>query len=248
MLGIVGAMKEEVSALAQALSVPTTTKVAGREFLAGNLFGQPAVVVESRWGKVSAATTATHLISTFKVDAVVFTGVAGAVSPSLRIGDIVVARDLYQHDLDASPLFKPMEIPGLGIVAVKSDEELSQWLHAACQRFVQSWIREDVAAGARKAFGIEVPQVLMGDIATGDQFFSNAADVARLRERVPTAACVEMEGAAVAQVCHEHNVPFGMVRTISDNADHTAAPDFSRFLTSIAARYALGIMRSFIQG
>src|SRR5688572_26729915 len=122
MLGIIGAMNEEVAALAQALSVPNARTIAGRKFLSGNLFGQPAVIVESRWGKVAAATTATHLMGTFKVDAIVFTGVAGAVNPALRIGDIVIARDLYQHDLDASPLFAPMEIPNLGVSAIRADD------------------------------------------------------------------------------------------------------------------------------
>src|SRR6188768_2891656 len=138
MLGIMGAMNEEVSALAQALSVPNARTIAGRKFLSGNLFGQPAVLVESRWGKVAAATTATHLIATFKVDAVVFTGVAGAVDPTVRVGDVVVARDLYQHDLDASPLFAPMEIPQLGLRCIRADDEMAEWLIAASQRFAQA--------------------------------------------------------------------------------------------------------------
>lgn len=248
MLGIMGAMNEEVSALVQTLSLPIARTIAGRKFLSGNLFGQPAVVVESRWGKVAAATTATHLISTFQVDAVVFTGVAGAVDPTLRVGDIVVARNLYQHDLDASPLFQPLEIPGLGLRCIPADGELSTWLVAAANRFVHSWIREDVAAGARAAFGIDTPRIISGDVATGDRFFSEEADVSALRARIPTASCVEMEGAAVAQVCYEHNVPFGVVRTISDTADHSAGADFTRFLENVAGRYTLGLMRSFILG
>lgn len=248
MLGIMGAMNEEVEALTQALSVPNARTIAGRKFLSGNLFGQPAVLVESRWGKVSAATTATHLIATFKVDAVVFTGVAGAVDPSLRVGDIVVARDLYQHDLDASPIFAPMEVPHLGRKAISVDSEMAEWLQSASQRFVQSALREDVAAGAREAFGIETPRVVHGDVATGDRFLSSAEAVTELRTRIPTAACVEMEGAAVAQVCFEHGVPFGVVRTISDTANHTAGADFTRFIQRVAGRYTLGIMRSFILG
>jgi adenosylhomocysteine nucleosidase len=248
MLGIMGAMNEEVSALAQALSVPNARTIAGRRFLSGNLFGQPAVLVESRWGKVAAATTATHLIATFQVDAVVFTGVAGAVDPTVRVGDVVVARDLYQHDLDASPLFAPMEIPQLGLRCIRADDEMAEWLIAASQRFAQAGLREDVAAGVRDAFGIETPRVILGDVATGDRFLSSADAVAQVRARIPTAACVEMEGAAVAQVCFEHGVPFGVVRTISDSADHKAGVDFSRFLQRVAGRYTLGILRSFILG
>lgn len=248
MLGIMGAMTEEVAALAQALSVPMEKKIAGRRFLSGNLFGQPAVIVESRWGKVAAATTATHLISTFKVDALLFTGVAGALDPNLRVGDIVVARDLYQHDLDASPLFAPMEIPQLGLRAIRADDEMAEWLLAAAQRFVQAWLREDVASGAREMFSIQTPNVVHADVATGDRFISSAHAAAEIRTRIPTAACVEMEGAAVAQVCHEHGVPFGMVRTISDNADHSAGVDFTKFLERVAGRYSLGLVRTFIQG
>jgi adenosylhomocysteine nucleosidase len=248
MLGIMGAMTEEVSALASALSVPTERTIAGRRFLCGNLFGQPAVVVESRWGKVAAATTATHLISTFKVDAVVFTGVAGALDPELRVGDIVVARDLYQHDLDASPLFAPMEIPQLGLRCIRADVEVAEWLMEAARRFVMSGLREDVASGAREAFGIENPRVVYADIATGDRFLTSAAEAEQVRARIPGVACVEMEGAAVAQVCHEHGVAFGVVRTISDNADHTADVDFTKFLQRVAGRYSLGLMRAFVQG
>jgi adenosylhomocysteine nucleosidase len=248
MLGIMGAMNEEVAALLSALSVPTTRTIARRKFMSGNLFGQPAVVVESRWGKVAAATTATHLIGTFKVDAIVFTGVAGAVDPSLRVGDIVVGRELFQHDMDASPLFQPMVIPQLGMAALPADEELTSWLLAAARRFVQTTFREDVAAGARDSFGIQTPRVVSGDVATGDRFFSSAGAIAELRARLPSAACVEMEGAAVAQVCFEHGVPFGIVRTISDNADHTAGIDFNRFVESVAGQYTLGLMRSFILG
>lgn len=248
MLGIMGAMNEEVAALAQALSVPISRTIAGRKFLSGNLFGQPAVVVESRWGKVAAATTATHLITTFKVDAIVFTGVAGGVDPELRIGDLVIGRDLYQHDMDASPLFAPMEIPQLGMRAIRADDEMAEWLMAAAQRFVQSGLREDVAAGSREVFNIQTPQVVHADIATGDRFFSSAGAISELRSRIPTASCVEMEGAAVGQVCFEHGVPFGIIRTISDTADHNAQIDFSRFLQRIAGRYTLGIMRSFILG
>ena len=248
MLGIMGAMHEEVAALAQALSVPISTTIASRKFLSGNLFGQPSVVVDSRWGKVAAATTATHLITTFKVDAIVFTGVAGAVDPTLQVGDIVVARNLYQHDLDASPLFKPLEIPSLGVSAIAADKELSQWLVSAANRFVHTWMRDDVASGARAAFGIQTPRIISGDVVTGDRFIDSAEEVAALRARVPSAACVEMEGAAVAQVCYEHNVPFGVVRTISDTADHTAGADFRRFVENVAGRYTLGLMRSFILG
>src|SRR5690606_5889902 len=98
---------------------------------------------------------------------------------------------------DASPLFEPMVIPQLGVAGIRADEELASWLLAAAGRFVQTTFRDDVASGARDSFGIQTPRVLSGDVATGDRFFSSAGAIAELRARLPSAACVEMEGAAV---------------------------------------------------
>lgn len=241
-----GAMPEEVSSIVAVMDSVVARPVAGRVFRLGRLRGSDAVVVESRWGKVAAATTATHLISTFGVSHIVFTGVAGAIDPALRIGDIVVARDLYQHDLDASPIFPPMQIPLLGVTALRADPELSRRLAGAAEAFVTDAFDRAVPAAARAEFGIAAPRVVVGDVATGDRFFSSAAAASDLRRRLPTALCVEMEGAAVAQVCHEHGVPFALVRTISDAADHAAHLDFPRFLGAIAGAYAVGIMERFV--
>ncbi len=241
-----GAMPEEVSSIVAAMGAVTARTVAGRAFRLGRLRGYDAVVVESRWGKVAAATTATHLISTFGVSHIVFTGVAGAIDPALRIGDIVVARDLYQHDLDASPIFPPMQIPLLGVTALRADPELSRRLAAAAAAFVADGLNRAIPAAARAEFGITVPRIAVGDVATGDRFFSSAGAAADLRRRLPSALCVEMEGAAVAQVCHEHGVPFAVVRTISDAADHAAHIDFPRFLGAIAGAYAIGVVDRFL--
>lgn len=248
MLGIMGAVQDEIAPLLAALTGASSTSVAGRTFHTGNLFGQPVVIVQARLGKIAAAITATHLISTFRVDAVIFVGVAGAVDPSLRVGDVVVANGLYQHDMDASPLFPPLQVPLLGISAIPADPQLSPWLVAAAERYLLGPFRQEVTAEELRAFDIRDPRVIQGDVATGDRFFASADSVAELHARIPSALCVEMEGAAVAQACHEHGVPAGIVRTISDTAGHTAALDFQRFTRAIAGRYALGILRAFILG
>jgi adenosylhomocysteine nucleosidase len=248
MLGIMGALHDEIAPLLGALTGASATEIAGRTFHTGNLYGQPAVVVEARLGKVAAAITATHLVATFRVDAVIFTGVAGGVDPSLRVGDVVVARRLFQHDMDASPLYPPLEIPLLGLAGIPADPHLAPWLAQAASRYLLGALRQDVTPAELDAFGIREPRVVEGDVATGDRFFASPGAIAELRTRVPDAVCVEMEGAAVAQVCHEHGVPAGIVRTISDTADHAAAVDFARFTRAIAGRYSRGIVRAFILG
>lgn len=243
MIGIMGAMPEEVAAIVEHLTDVRERTVASRLFRSGVLFGHPVTVVESRWGKVAAAITATHLLSTFEVDGIIFTGVAGAIDPELRVGDIVVGRNLYQHDMDASPFFPPMEIPGLGLRAIPADADLSGWVLGSARQFVEHDLGAAIEPGARAEFHLEHPRVIAGDIATGDRFVASVEEVGRLRAAIPGVACVEMEGAAAAQVCIEHGAPFAAVRVISDRADHAAPVDFPTFLRAIAGRYALGIMK-----
>jgi len=247
-IAIMAAMHEEIAALFPHVERAREHVAGKRVYLRGSLFGREVIVVHARWGKVAAAATAAHAIGALGAREVVFTGVAGAVDRSLRIGDVVVARDLYQHDLDASPIFPPLHIPLLDAAAIAASEGLSGRLLAAARAYVAEDLRADVPAGVMREFGITSPRVVHGDIASGDQFFSSAEQLAQLRRRVPTAAAVEMEGAAVAQVCHEHGVEFAVVRTISDAADEDAPRDFPRFLTRVASHYSLGIIRRLLEG
>ena len=180
------------------------------------------------------------------VDALLFTGVAGGVDPALRVGDVVVGTRFTQHDMDARPLFKRHEIPLLGAAGLGADDALAARLQAASERFVAR-LDEHIDAGTRQVFGLERPRVVSGEIASGDRFFASQTDVVELRERLPAVCCVEMEGAAVAQVCHEHGVPFAVVRTISDAADAHAPVDFVRFLHSVASVYSRGILAEFFR-
>lgn len=229
MLGILAAMPEEIEALIGALDhteEPRRVERVGlRDYHFGRLHGAECVLVYSRIGKVAAASTATQLIDRFKVSDVLFTGLAGGVAPHVRRGDIVVGTELIQHDLDASPLFSRFEVPLLGVSHFKTDPRRTHQLLEAARRF----------ASSRNA------SVHTGLIASGDQFFSSHEAVLRLRDELPNALCVEMEGAAVAQICHEHGVPFSIVRTISDSADDSATGDFSEFLANVAGPYAAGI-------
>ena len=111
MIAIMSAMQEEVQALLQNLKNIAPVTKGMRTYYKGILFNKPVVIVFSRWGKVAASATATQLINDFKVDEIIFTGVAGAISPTLNIGDIVIGDKLYQHDMDASPLYQKFEIP-----------------------------------------------------------------------------------------------------------------------------------------
>jgi adenosylhomocysteine nucleosidase len=244
-IGIMSALAQEADLIAHRLKREQEHVHSGRTYFTGELAGRRLVLVYSRVGKVAAAATTQHLIDVHRVGQIIFTGVAGALDPRLRVGDVVVAERLWQHDLDASPIFPPLEIPLLGVRSIPADAELSHRLVSAAQACVRedfAPVRPDAHAGAP----IQPPRVVRGDIASGDRFVSSADQRADVRRRVPSAACVEMEGAAVAQVCLEQGIPFGVVRVISDSADGQAATDFSEFIREKASRYGLGIVERFL--
>lgn len=245
-IGIMGAMTEEIAGLVEAMgSKREQVEVGRRTYHVGELFGHEVVVVFSRWGKVAAATTAAELLARHGVGRILFTGVAGAASPALRVGDVVVGRTLYQHDMDGSPLFPRHEIPLLGVTGFETDAPARRDAVVATERYFAR--REFEEDGARE-FGITAPKVLEGAIASGDKFFAAREELDELRRRLPDVACVEMEGAAVAQVCHEYGVPLTVIRTISDAADEGAPVDFPRFVRLVASRYSLGIVRALLAG
>ena len=247
MLAIISAMPDEIAAIVESLAEVTSQTLGHRQYHAGNFEETPVVVVFSGWGKVAAAATTTQLIASYDVTDIVFTGVAGAVRHGLSIGDVVVGSELVQHDLDASPIFPRYEVPLLGKARLPTDAELRARLHAAALEFVRQDLAVAVPQSSRDWFRISAPQVVEGVIASGDQFIDSAEEIAALRRRLPDVACVEMEGAAVAQVCDEYSMPFAIVRTISDAADESAPHDFPRFSREISGRYSLGILARFVQ-
>jgi adenosylhomocysteine nucleosidase len=187
------------------------------------------VAVLSRIGKVAAATTATVLIERFGVQRIVFTGVAGGLGAGVKVGDIVVADGFLQHDLDASPIFPKYEVPLYGTSRFATDTALSAQLVQAARR--------------------AVPQATVhrGLVVSGDRFVCTTEESSALQSALPEALAVEMEGAAVAQVCHDYGVPFGAVRTISDRADDAAHGDFTRFIQEVASRYSAAIVGAFLK-
>ncbi|HEY4181655.1 MAG TPA: 5'-methylthioadenosine/adenosylhomocysteine nucleosidase [Kofleriaceae bacterium] len=224
MLGIIAAMDDELAAIVADVSAHEVVEVGGRKFYRGTYAGEAVVCVVSRIGKVAAATTAAILVERFAPRALVMTGLAGALDPRLAVGDVVIADALVQHDLDARPLFPRYEVPGTGLARFATDAALSDRIARAA-----------LAGDARMFRGL---------VATGDQFFGDAERTAELRARLPDALCVEMEGAAIAQVAHDHGVPFALARTISDTASHTAHVDFAAFLATRCAPYARALLNA----
>jgi adenosylhomocysteine nucleosidase len=230
-LGIISALAEEQEGLIDAMQDAVTVTHGMREYTTGTLWNIDTVAVLSRIGKVAGAMTAAMLVEKFGVTHIVFTGVAGSADRAVRVGDVVVAEALIQHDMDASPLFPRFEVPLTGLTRLPSDLALSTQLAGAARRFLEN-----------EPEGIKLHR---GTIGSGDQFINDSVRIATLKERLPDLLAVEMEGAAVAQVCFELNIPFAVIRTISDNANEDAATDFMHFVKTVASRYAFGILHEF---
>jgi adenosylhomocysteine nucleosidase len=167
---------------------------------------------------------------------VLFTGVAGGLRAGVGVGDVVVADALLQHDLDASPLFPRWEVPLTGRSRFATDPALTQRLTQAADRVLAA------PHPARAAFGLRAAQRHVGLVVSGDRFVSSAAESSRLRADLPDALAVEMEGAALAQVCADFDCPLGVLRTVSDRADDSAHVDFPRFLREVAAECSRDIV------
>lgn len=223
-LGIISALAEEQHGLIEAMESPATRLHGMREYTVGKLWEIDAVCVLSRIGKVAAAMTAAILVEKFEVTHIIFTGVAGSGDKTVQVGDVVVAEALIQHDFDASPLFPRFEIPLTGLTRFASDRALTERLVLAAQK---------------------TARVHRGLIASGDQFIGKKSQIIALKAALPELLAVEMEGAAVAQVCFELGIPFAVIRTISDNANDDAAVDFMRFVKTVASRYAYDIIENF---
>lgn len=235
-------MQEEIQALLYKLENVTISEKGMRKYYKGTLFNKEVVLVFSRWGKVASAITTTQLINDFDISEIIFTGVAGGIKDDLNIGDIVIGKHLYQHDLNASPFYEKLEIPILKKKFLNTVD--STKLLSATNSFLNSYnsfVNEEDA----QLFDITTPKVVFGDIASGDQFISSLKKIKKLNKLVPTATCVEMEGASVAQVCFEYEMPFSIIRIISDKANDNADIDFPKFANSIASNYALGILKNY---
>jgi adenosylhomocysteine nucleosidase len=199
------------------------------------------VVAFSKWGKVAATITATLLIQEFAVTDLIFIGTAGALADGLKVGDIVISKRLVQHDLDARPMLSRFEIPLINRTYVDSDPELTALAGRAVSSLINKGVENMVSAETIKEFGL-APTLHFGDIASGDQFINSIEKRNEILSLLPDVQCVEMEGAAVAQVCLEFGTPFTVIRTISDTADHNARVDFGRFIAEVANAYSRAII------
>lgn len=243
MIGIISAMPEEMEALLNTMCIEQQIEKGNRTYHQGTLYGKSIVLVFSRWGKVAAAATTTQLICDFNPTEIIFTGVAGGIKPYVRIGDVVLGNRLYQHDVDARPFFNLFEIPILRKQYFKTS--LRDKLIASTHSFLQNF-SNFIPENHMQLFDIQSPEVYIGDIASGDSFISNEQKVSKIRTLLPSVCCVEMEGAAVAQVCYEYNLPFSIIRIISDKANDNSKVDFVQFSEKIASNYALGILKFYL--
>lgn len=237
-IAIVSAMHEELSALLALLHEAHTERRAGRDFHVGTIDGHSVVLVLSGIGKVAAATTTAVLLDGLDVGALLLTGVAGGLGAGVQVGDVVLAHSLLQHDMDASPLFPRYEVPLTGRSRFAADAALGVALAAGCRRVLQA------PHPALARFGIAAPRLHQGLVISGDRFVATGAESQALLGALPDALAVEMEGAAVAQVCADFERPFGVVRTVSDRADDAAHVDFPRFIAEVAAEFSRDIVRA----
>lgn len=236
-LAILSALPEEQYGLADVLQDAREVQRAGRRFIQGQWQGRDVVLGLTGIGKVAAATTTTTLVEHFGIQKLVFTGVAGGIGPGVHVGDVVVAQQFLQHDMDVRPLFPRWQVPGYGSPSFVCDAQLVQALEVAARSCT-----EHAAAWNERLLGGHLPRVHTGLIVSGDQFIVSAAVSQAIHSDLSIAGhqplAVEMEGAAIAQVCADYGVRFAAVRTVSDRADDDAHVDFPAFVQKVASLYA----------
>ncbi|WP_138493140.1 5'-methylthioadenosine/adenosylhomocysteine nucleosidase [Paenibacillus pinistramenti] len=217
-IGILGAMKEELDLLLQQMEDPRTDRHGGIAFVTGKLRGRSVVVSMSGVGKVNAAVTTQLMIDRYQVTSVLFTGVAGAVDPNLQIGDIVISSSCQQHDMDVRALgYERGVIPYQEVSDFPANPALIKLAKQACETVCKDH------------------RYMIGRVLSGDRFIADRSAVKDLYESLQ-GACVEMEGAAVAQVCYMNQVPYVVLRSMSDKADGSAHVNFAEFTVQAANR------------
>lgn len=218
--GIIGAMELEVETLKSKMAVSQIVKKAGMDFFEGSLNGARVVIVRSGVGKVNAALCVQILADLFEVTHIINTGVAGSLNAKLDIGDILVSRDAIHHDVDATIFgYKPGEVPQLGIREFPADERLMQLAKTTCER-----VNPDCHA-------------VIGRVVSGDQFISSKEIKKKLSADFQ-GDCAEMEGTAIAHGAYLNQIPFVIIRAISDKADDSAEMDYPTFEKAAALHSA----------
>ena len=210
-IGIIGAMEVEVAILKEKMEDVTITSRARMDFYEGTLEGKKVVVVRSGIGKVNAGMCTQILADVFGVEAVINTGIAGSLNNDVNIGDIVLSTDVVQHDMDATGFgYRKGQIPQMPVFFFNADDNLRRLAAEVCKE-----VNPDI-------------QVFEGRIASGDQFVCDQ-DVKNRIVSEFSAYATEMEGAAIGQAAYLNEIPFLVVRAISDKADGSAQMDYSEF-------------------
>lgn len=228
MLGIIGAMSQEVANLKEEMSDVTVTTAAGMDFYQGTIGGKEVVIVRSGIGKVNAAICSQILADRYHVSGIINTGIAGSLRNEINIGDIVLSEDTLQHDMDATGFgYQVGQIPQMDVSVFKGDAEMIAAAKECCEK--------------------EIPEigVHVGRVVSGDQFISDKAKKAWLTETFG-GYCAEMEGAAIAQTAYLNQIPFLIIRAISDKADDSAEMDYEEFEAK-AIEHTVKLMLSLIE-
>ena len=248
MIGIMAAMHEELNRIVALLDNVSEDSVGRKSIYKGTLNQQNVVVVFSGWGKVAAAATSTMLIERYAITQLVFTGVAGGIPSHLNIGDIVIGSSFVQHDMDCAGVLgiKRFEIPLLSLTEIPSTMLMQKAAEEAAYEYLAEDIDCDVIEAELAQLNITKPAVHTGLIASGDQFISSAEKQQELLNELPGLLAVEMEGAAIAQVAHEYDLPFIVIRIISDKANDDSMIDFPRFIEQVASHFTAGIIKRLI--
>ncbi|MXP74266.1 5'-methylthioadenosine/adenosylhomocysteine nucleosidase [Lachnospiraceae bacterium WCA-9-b2] len=211
MIGIIGAMEEEVAALKEAMDIHETVEQASMVFCKGVLCGKEVVIVRSGIGKVNAGICAQILVDRFKAEMLINTGIAGSLDAKIDIGDMVISTDALHHDMDATEFGYPVgQVPRMEVMSFPADEEL---------------VKKAVQASEKANPDIHT---FTGRVASGDQFIASREVKDKIVENFHP-LCVEMEGAGIAHAAHLNKVSYVIIRAISDKADNSASVDYPTF-------------------
>jgi len=225
-IGIIAAMDEELEPLLKDIELERKEVKAKMEFFLGKLYGKEVVLVRSGIGKVNAAICAQILIDDFNVDKMINVGVAGGVEEHIYPGDVVIAENLVQYDVDTSAFGDKIgQVPRLDTFDFVCDKDMVIKAKSACDN-------------------IEEHKSFVGRIVTGDQFVADLTKIKWMREEFNAFAC-EMEGGSIAQVCYLNEVPFVVIRSISDNAQNDAHMDYEKFKL-IAVKNSVNILKGML--
>lgn len=225
-LGIISAMEEELALLLDEMQLESKEEKASMTFYKGTLWGKKVVAVVSGIGKVNAAICTQILASDYNVNSVINLGVAGGIGKDIYPGDVVIGDGLVEHDMEATAFGYPHgQIPRMDVFDFKSDEKLVNAAKEACEEITNI-------------------NTFVGRILSGDQFIADVEKIKWLSEKFEGLAC-EMEGASIAHACYLNNIPFVVIRSISDNANNGASMDYEKFVP-IAIKNSTTILKSML--